>query len=277
MPLSYFNHNGKRHFRSQDGAESKFHHRFGGTANCYGIKFTNSDTPFQIVYALDLADPELETDVPCDVLPLIYGFNYASNGEEFVYSINENREIEILVPDTLQYNLDFPYDDYPSSFGTKPTSFYQIPYDQHSVDDAFSLQGVFGIDSLSADEIDRANCRWFAEDSPERFPNPEWGDEDFFRRVGSHAPFFQDSPARNCTNPRCTADISYYVEPMEIEVDGVGKIEIGGYDVRVDTMRTFAIHENEISDETMWGFALVQLIFEYCTVCGCIRVSNQCT
>jgi hypothetical protein len=47
--------------------------------------------------------------------------------------------------------------------------------------------------------------------------------------------------------------------------------------VRRDSMRVFALHQPEADDELMWGDPYVQLIFEICDACHCIRVSNQCT
>jgi hypothetical protein len=70
-------------------------------------------------------------------------------------------------------------------------------------------------------------------------------------------------------------EITFTEEIADLFDDRTLKIE--AFDVRRDSMRVFALHQPDPEDTLLWRDAYVQLIFEICDTCGCIRVSNQCT
>lgn len=166
-------------------------------------------------------------------------------------------------------------------------SLYQVAYDRATAEDALSLQAIFGLDGLSDAELQRAIKIGRSDNSYVCYSRddvyPDWTDEDILRCLG-RAPFMQGAPYKSCDNPECTAEVAYHVDKEEIEVSpkladvlGETTMAIGGYDVRVDTMRVIAIHQPDEGDELMWGDPYVQMVFEFCDCCHCFRVSNQCT
>jgi hypothetical protein len=93
----------------------------------------------------------------------------------------------------------------------------------------------------------------------------------------------QGAPLKSCDNPQCTAEIAYRTEEMTIPMDenftrltGESSLTLEAKDVRRDSMRVFALFQPDEKDEIVWGDPYVQLIFEVCECCYCIRVSNQC-
>ena len=283
MPLSLFDHGRYAHYRSKENSAGGFEHCFGGGSESFGLRFVNVDTPFHLVYRLDLSDPAIPIRLEgIDYLPLVYGFHYAAFNGTFIYRVLNNLEIEIVDPAELNYDPDFPYAGHPASFPSSPIALQQMPYDRTIAEDALSLQGVFGLDGLSASEMARAVniCLSHHPYYSQYKLDSNWTDEDVVRIHGC-APFMQGSPAKSCGNPDCTAETAYHVEEMEIEFSaeeaeffGEKAMKIDAHNVRVDTMRVIAIHELNPNDKLMWD---VQLIFEFCDCCHCIRVSNQCT
>jgi hypothetical protein len=111
---------------------------------------------------------------------------------------------------------------------------------------------------------------------------PDFSPEDLLRNV-HREPFWQGAPSKSCDNPDCTAEIAYRRESITIpaddvvrEVTGLDFLTMEACDVRRDSMRVFAIHEPDKHDRIPWGNTPLQLIFEVCECCHCIRVSNQC-
>ena len=47
--------------------------------------------------------------------------------------------------------------------------------------------------------------------------------------------------------------------------------------LRRPSLKTFAFHETTMEDPEPWGDAFVQTIWQVCTRCRSIHVSNQCT
>jgi hypothetical protein len=280
MPLSVFNHSRFSHYRSVEGTSGPSQHSFGGDPALHGLQFVNVDPPFHLLYRLDLTDPAIPIHLEgVDYLPLVYGFHYAAFSGTFIYRVHNKYEIEIIDPAELTYDPDFPYAGHPPSFPASPIALQQVPYDRTVAEDALALQAVFGLDGLSVSEMARAVSiarPWHSVSDI----FSDWTDEDVVRRLG-RAPFMQGAPSKSCGNPDCTAEIAYHVDEGEIELSpetaelvGEKTMKIGGYDVRVDTMRVIAIHEPKPNDKSMWD---VQMIFEFCDCCHCVRVSNQCT
>jgi len=288
MPLSLFDHRQLRHYRSIDNESShRYSHAFGGTLESYGLRFVNVDQPFHLLYRLDLSDPTIPVELDgIQYLPLVYGFRYATNGESFTYRVLNDIEIEVVAPEELLYDPDFPRTDYPTYFHGFPVAFERLPYDPAVAEDALALQTIFGLDGLSKSELDRAIKIGLSDGSVcysrDDLPDPDWTDEDILICLG-RAPFGQGPPSASCKNPKCTADVAYHVEADEIEMPaefveltGQRTMKMDAYDVRVDTLRVIAIHKPPEDDKIMWGMSGIQLVFQICDCCGCISVSNQC-
>ncbi|HZL87240.1 MAG TPA: hypothetical protein VFB96_02595 [Pirellulaceae bacterium] len=286
MPLSLFDHKLLAVYRERANVADDFGHMFGGTASENGIRFVNLEEPLHLIYRLNLADPAVAVDLPgLKWLPLCYGFAYAAYDGTIIYRVLSDTEIELIAPQDPHYDPHFPYEDHPPLFPRSPVSFARQPYDPTIAEDALRLAAVFGVDRLPEAEMQRAVA--IAEKqgliADWRATFADWSPENIIR-CGYKEPFAQGAPLKSCDNPSCTAEIEYRTEPMEITFseetaklfdDQTLKIE--AYDVRRDSMRVFALHQPEANDELMWGDPYVQLIFEICDVCHCIRVSNQCT
>lgn len=288
MPLSLFDHHRLRHYRSIDHvADHRYLHAFGGTLESCGLRFVNLDEPFHLVYRLDLKDPTIPVELDgVRFLPLVYGFKYATNGESFTYRVLNDTEIEIVAPEELLYDSDFPRADYPSFFDGFPVAFERLPYDPAVAEDALALQAIFGLDGLSRPELERAIEIGLSDGSVcysrDDLPDPDWTDEQILLCLG-RAPFGQGAPSASCKNPECTADVAYHVEAKEIEIPasfveliGQRTMKTDAYDVRVDSLRVIAIHRPPKDDKIMWGMTGIQMVFQICNCCGCICVSNQC-
>lgn len=290
MPFSLFDHQTLRHYRDEVGASDEFGHTFGGDPADFGIRFVNVERPLHLIYRLNMADSAVavaEEFPALKWLPLCYGFAYATFDGEMIYRVVNETEIELIAPTDAHYDPDFPYPNYPRSFPQSRLTFVRQPYDPTVAEDALSLAAIFEVDRISEPEMQRAVAivekegllaEWRSGDS-----FADWSPEDFIRRMHKE-PFMQGAPLKSCTNPDCTAEIAYRREPMEITLpeefaellDG-RTLSLEAEDVRRDSMRVFAIHQPDRDDTLMWGHPFVQLIFEICEVCHCIRVSNQCT
>jgi hypothetical protein len=288
MPLSLFDHKLSAHFRERPNVVDAFGHTFGGEPSALGIRFVNLETPLHLVYRLNLADPAVAVELPgLKWLPLCYGFSYAAYDGTTIYRVLSDTEVELIVPDDPQYDPHFPYVNYPTCFPQHPVSFSRQPYDPTIAEDALRLAAVFGVDRLPAAEMKRAIAiaekkgliaEWRADAT-----FADWSPEDIIR-CGYKEPFAQGAPLKSCDNPHCTAEIEYRTEPMEItfteeiaDLFDDRTLKIEAFDVRRDSMRVFALHQPDPEDTLLWRDAYVQLIFEICDTCGCIRVSNQCT
>jgi hypothetical protein len=283
MPVEIFDHDRIAISRELPKADSRHQHYYGGSAEQYGLRFRNADPPCHVVYMLDTADELVTIKLPgVRFVPLVHGFQYSSNGGDFLYRMLNEKEIEVIAPAPPEFNPDFPYSDYPSHFPQSAVSFEQRLHDQTTAESALEYQGVFGIDQLSKTEMNRAVAIARSTWHTEYFEDNDWSDEESVVIYGC-APFMQTKPATHCNNPNCTAEIVRTVEASEIELppDETGilsesTLKIDEYVIRAPTLDVIAIHQPSEGDETLWDWTGVQLIWQLCSVCGCITVNNQC-
>ena len=281
MPLSFFDHKSLSHLREEIENSDKYGHTFGGDPSSFGIRFVNCD-PIHLVYRLNQADPAVSLSVPkLNWLPLCYHFSYASFDGKLVYRMLNDLEVELLAPTEMVYDPDFPYPNFPRFFSKSFVSFRNQNYDPTVAEDALRLAAVFGLEHLSRSEMKRAIV--MADETfgtIREFGLPGWTPEEIIR-CAHREPFAQGAPSKSCDNPSCTAEIAYRTAELSLSIDDENFRELTGQssltleprNVRRDSMRVFAIHQAD--DRTAWPN--VQLVFEICDSCHCIRVSNQCT
>src|SRR5688572_9657366 len=111
MSLLLFDHENMRCIEATLVPASRFGHTFGGSADDYGIRFTNLEHPPHLLFRLNLADLSIPSHLPKEKwLPLCYPFSYATYEGEFAYRLVSDHEIEFVYPESVYYNPDFPYD-----------------------------------------------------------------------------------------------------------------------------------------------------------------------
>jgi hypothetical protein len=282
MTLSLFHQQPPLHFSELEGA-GEFSHTFGGTPHSFGIRFTNC-SPLHLIYRLDLADPAAPVGRPdLKWLALVYHFSDASFAGELVYQVRSDTEIQVLSPALQQFNPDFPYSNFPPFFDETAIHFERQPYECTRAEDAVRMAALFGLNSLSDVEMERAveladeSCGTISA-----WGLPDWTPENIVRSA-HREPFAQGSPIAECTNPDCSAPIEYRRKSISVSVNdeladflGDSTFAIPARDVRQESLRVFAIVEPTPLRRQLWGDQRIQLIYQICELCKCIRVTNQC-
>jgi hypothetical protein len=285
MPLSSFQYQPPTHYREVRGKTSRFAHSFGGDPAAQGIRFVNCE-PMHLIYRLNQADPVVGTIVPgIEWLPLCYHFSYASWDGQLIYRVPSENEVELIAPTEAMFDPDFPLPGFPRQFPQSPAAFSKQKYDPAVTEDSLQLAAVFGVDQLSPAKMQRAiqiadeTCGTISDNQGGVIS--DWSAEDVLRNF-HRQPFFQGAPTKSCENPNCTAEIAYRRPAMTIspgstfeEVTGEKSLTIPARDVRRPSLRVFAIHQPDDGDDRVWPH--VQIVFQVCECCHCIRVTNQCT
>jgi hypothetical protein len=292
MPLSLFHHKRLWHHREVVGQRNEYGHTVGGDLPSFGIHCENLQSPPHLLYRLNLADPAIDMDLPgIQWLPLCYGFAYAAYEGTFIYKVLSDSEIRVIAPHDAEYDPNFPYENFPRSFSQQSLIFERQQYDPTVAEDALSLAAVFGVEQLSEAEMQRAIRiveetsglfrEWGGPGTPGK-DFPDWSREELVRYQYKE-PFAQGPPSKSCENPDCTAEIEYHVDahtidlPEGVPLIGGETLKLDAYDVRRDSMRVIGLHQPGNDDTAFWGDPYVQLIFEFCGCCRCVRVTNQCT
>lgn len=278
MTLSLIDHATLSVFREKTGVADDFGHSFGGSPESVGIRFANIRQPMHLLYRLNLADPAVAVELPgVTWLPLVYGFSVHVYEGELIYRVVNDSEIQLITKLDPNWEPEYPYDGYPMAFTKTSVSFAKQKYNPTVAEDALQWSGILGVEHLPDSEIQRA-VKILQNDG-----TTEWSPEEI--RNEHQAPFMQGAPSKSCENPTCTAKVIEHVEEYEQPVVdpyvrkmlGRDTYTAGGYDIREDSMRVFAFHQPTANDDIIWDDPYVQLVFEICDCCKCIRVSNQCT
>lgn len=247
MPLSLFGYRPKSRFEDRIGFESKHAHTFGGQASDFGIEFADAPLPLHLIYRVDLRDPMVPIELKCaDFLPLLQCFNY---GTECCYQIKSDTEIKLIKPQKQERY--FPPWEAPATFKKQSTSFAQQSFDPTNADDVMNWKGVFGWDELVESERERAIELARQQTSlnvEENAPDSTWTYADVIDCCYD-PPFAQSRPGNRCKNPDCDND----------------------------SLRVIALQNDVVADELIWPDEYVQTIWQMCTSCDCVTVSNQCT
>ena len=246
MPLSLFGYNPKSRVEGSIGTESKSTHTFGGQTSDFDIVLADAPLPLHLIYRIDVRDPLVPFWLPgVRYLPLLYCFNY---GTECCYQVLSDTNIKLLHP--CKKAKYFPPWEAPNSFPRLALSFSQQPYDPTNADDVLNWKGIFGWDELTENERERAldlvreRTSLTADDGPEA----DWTYADAIRSM-YHPPFAQSKPYNSCGHPDCEDS----------------------------QLRVIALQDNVEESEMIWPDPGVQTIWEMCSSCRCITVSNQCT
>lgn len=107
-------------FEANIGRQGAYHHWFGDTGNFKILNPPKKGSIHQLL-ELDLNDPTLSPiKKTLEKLPLYYSFQFEEGLLE--YTVNSNGAIEITKLDIESFDLEWPYEGYPNSFGKKPIS-----------------------------------------------------------------------------------------------------------------------------------------------------------
>ena len=222
MPLELFNHEklaiSREIFwfavgvlRTDSGAQLLRTACISSTHQSHARLFTSSILPTQFI---PVSLPGVR------YIPLVYGFQYLSNGEDFIYRVINECEIEVLAPEELRLSNEYPYSNYPSQFEEASVAFDRVDYDPTRAEDAFNYQGIFGLEQLSPQQMKRvvelAKSAWRPSDFDRSESNQHWSDEELVQIEGCE-PFVQGAPSDSCENLNCTAETDYVTDATEIQ------------------------------------------------------------
>lgn len=92
--------------------ETSFEHSFGG-GGYTGNQHPKCDSPWQLLYRLDLSDPAIDVTVPdCRFLPLFCAFQY--NSSTIQYRPLSDAKVEMISQERLDFTPKFPYEGFPT-------------------------------------------------------------------------------------------------------------------------------------------------------------------
>lgn len=236
---------------------SRYSHTFGGPHDRKGASREDCNgILIHLLHRLDMMDPAIPISIPgIRWLPLYYCFDFRVN--DLGYRLISDEHMVTYFPTeapNVSKQEEWPDEEnYPLEFPRSVIKVEAYDYDPTNLDDAYRWAGVFGIGKLS--ERDQAAAKQRVAELMDGlgFYAPET-EEEFEEALSS--PFMQGKPENLCMNPECPNStkqgqlIPIALMPAE-PVSGV---------------HTFG----------EWGSG-VQLIFQMCSDCYTIRVSNQCS
>lgn len=233
-------------------ADKPSSHWIGGDFSDYGFRCTHDAT--RLIYAIDQTEDFVPQWIPdLEIIPLCYGFGavYIDHGL-FTYRIVDNQITPIRPADE---KIEFPYEGYPRTFQRLPLELVPSDVDLTNGADAINYVGIFGLGHL-----DNVQFQVAVDSFVGSFPDPreieEWNERDLPIEEFVHhleSPFWQERPTSDCLAPDCRA---------------------------VGAMKTIALlHNHPHPNVRIWNRdsaeAYVQLIFQVCSDCACVTVSNQ--
>ena len=146
MPLSFFHHDSRTHYREVTATSDSFGHTFGGDPSSHGLRFVNCE-PMHLLYRLNQADDAVNLQLlGVRWLPLCYHFSYAAYDGTLIYRVLNDMEIELIAPAEASHNPDFPYANFPQHFPQAAIRFSKQGYDPTKAEDAVKFAALFGVD-----------------------------------------------------------------------------------------------------------------------------------
>lgn len=92
--------------------ETSFEHSFG-SGGYTGNHHPECDSPWQLLYRLDLSDPAIDIAIPnCRFLPLFCAFQY--NSSTIQYRPLSDSKVEMISQERLDFTPKFPYEGFPT-------------------------------------------------------------------------------------------------------------------------------------------------------------------
>jgi hypothetical protein len=235
---------------------SRFGHTFGGPHDRSGAAREDcGGILIHLLHRLDLEDPAIPIAIPgIRWLPFYYCFDFRAN--DLGYRLVSDESLVTFFPDddpNVTGREEWPDEDYPLEFPRSRIELASHDFDPRNLDDAYAWAGVFGIGRLSAADQAEAKRRVAEEADLLGFYPPETEEE--YREALTN-PFAQGKPNGICLNPLC---------PNHGERGRLTTIALMPAEP-VRGVHTFG----RLGDG-------VELIFQKCSLCHTIRVSNQCT
>lgn len=222
--------------------KSAYGHFFGGPALHQAARFKGARSPLHLVYCFNLADPALGAIKHVEGLtsfPLYHGFQF--DGCRFGYLVEADDRLTIF-SGPQKFVADFPYEGYPEVFPKTPVRAQPIAYeDQKCLTLAHADAGGAddNLERLSASDQRRLRSLGYP-----------------FTQIGGPQPLMQGSPNSRCPNPACWAHS--HNQPMHVIA---------------------TVWDEPVPGVNLWieeGGDYVELVYEQCSICSAIYVTNQC-
>ncbi len=234
---------------------SRYGHTFGGPHERKGTSREDCNgILIHLLHRLDLSDPAIPIVIPgIRWLPFYYCFDFRAN--DLGYRLISEESLITFFPEDdpdVTDHEDWPDEDYALEFPKSSIRIARYDYDPTNLEDAYAWAGIFGIAKLSPADQAAARERVAELMDGLGFGAPET--EQQFQEALSR-PFMQGKPNDRCLNPRC---------PNHKTKGRLSTIALMPAEP-VKGVHTFG----------RWG-ECVQLIFQMCSECYTIRVSNQC-
>ena len=223
------------------GSQGIYRHSFGGDFQYAGTVPKGCAMPLHALFRLDLSDPAVPFtfDGPFRFLPFFFPFHYECS--PVCYRVRSDAEIEILELEKRKYLPDFPYPAYPKSFDAVSVNSEPISYEEQR--ELAMAEFVFqnpwlNPPSVPSGELQRLRRLHYS-----------------YARIGLVHDLVQLPRGEPCPNPACE-----------------------NHEVRfcLDTFAT--IPERPFPDLDLWQAdgPTIQIVYEICKLCGCIRTYNTC-
>jgi hypothetical protein len=239
--------------------DSEFEHSFGGEACHKGTIPPECSKPVHLFYNLDLRDPQVGITLRgLKKLPLYYALG--NSGGPFRYRVVSDSQIELMCqPYPRQYRAGI-MSEYPEPFSFEKVEFFSTGYDANNPEDVWYAGGVLGIAKLTAKEkvalrkklekwhMKNIGCPLLAD-----YDKPDQTIDDIAAKCN---PFTQGMPEDTCPNPKCANHNTETPLPVLLFI-------------RPD-------EEDDFYDSIAGGDS-GQLIWQVCTECASVVVSNPCT
>ncbi len=234
---------------------SAYGHTFGGPHDRKGTSREHCNgILIHLLHRLDLTDPAIPITIPgIRWLPFYYCFDFRAN--DLGYRLISDELLVTFFPSddpNVSAKEEWPGDDYPGKFPRCSIKIAPYDYDPMELEDAYLWAGIFGLGKLS--KADQAAAKNRAAEEAELTGYGELETEEEFQEQLC-SPFMQGKPNKLCLNPRC----ANHRKQGQLSTIALMPAE------PVKGVHTFG----------QLGSG-VRLIFQLCSKCYTVRVSNEC-
>lgn len=251
--LALFDQPNRTIMRGTRRRKSPFAHSFGGGADYSGLTAAKASVPVHVLFRINTDDPLVPVSLGrrTNWLPLLCAIRYGACA--IGYKVVSNDKVAILRQSDTQPWDGFPYADYPETLPRENVRIGDNVYDASKPKDALFYGGIFGFDHLTEEQMRKIERLVVSK----QVYDPEFDQEtpgQFIRE--SCWPYVQGAPEEDCPNPNCKNH------------------------GQTSSLRTVAIfHESAKRIQKLWGphCGNLQIIYQICSRCKAIQVTNQCT